>query len=489
MRFLRQSLTGLFLLSLTVGLLFYAITIVMAAVQERNSQEGRRPSGRERVFTVAVVVAEPETVVPVLTVFGQIESRRSLVVRSAVAGTVVELADNFEEGGVVEAGQLLLRIDPADAQSAVDRSNADLLDAQAEQRDADRGVELARDELDAAQEQTALRQRAFERQKDLATRGVVTEASVEAAELSAASARQAVVARRQSVASAEARIDKAVTSLARAQIAHDENLRNLKDTEIRAEFTGRLNNVNVVAGGRINSNDQLAELIDGSALDVAFRVSTAQYARLLDDTGALRPAPMKAILDGSGVDLSVSGRLSRDSAAVGEGVTGRLLFATLDGARGLKPGDFVSVEVDEPALERVVRLPSRALGADGAVLVMNDDGRLESQDVTLLRRQGDDILVRGRGLAGRQIVAERTPLLGAGIKVKSLAPAGTGAAPAAPAEPELVELSDERRAKLLAFVEGNRRMPAEVKSRMLTALKEPKVPANVVQRLESRMGG
>lgn len=484
MRFLRQSLTGLFLLSLTIGLIFYALTLVRDAVEDKMGQETRRPAGRERVFTVAVVTAEPETVVPVLEVFGQIESRRSLVVRSAVAGAVVELAENFEEGGEVAAGQLLLRIDPADAESALARAEADLLDAEAEQRDAGRGLGLAQDELAAAQDQTNLRQRAFERQKDLATRGVVTEASVEAAELTASSSRQALVSRRQSLAAAQARVDKAVTSLARATIARDETLRKLNNTEIRAEFNGRLSEVNVVVGGLVTSSDQLARLIDSTALEVVFRVSTAQYTRLLDDTGALRPSVIKATLDVSGIDLSASGQISRDSAAVGEGQTGRLIFAKLDGARGMKPGDFVTVAVNEPPLEQVIRLPSRALGTDGAVLILDDEDRLQSRAVTLLRRQGDEVLVRGRGLQGQRIVAERTQLLGAGIKVKALAPAGV-----APTEPDMVELSEERRAKLVAFVEGNGRMPAEAKSRILTALKAPKVETSMVERLEGRMGG
>ena len=60
---------------------------------------------------------------------------------------------------------------------------------------------------------------------------------------------------------------------------------------------------------------------------------------------------------------------------------------------------------------------------------------------------------------------------------------------AAPEAPEMVELTDERRAKLVAFVEANSRMPADVKQRVLTRLAEPKVPAQMIQRLESRMGG
>lgn len=485
MRFLRQSLTGLFLVALTLGLLTYAAFMVRGAVGERMAREAQVPQARERVFTVNVVLATPQTVVPVMTAFGQVQSRRNLDIRAAVGGAIVELADGFVEGGQVDAGQVLARIDPANAQSALDRAKSDVLDAEAEGRDATRALALARDEVAAAEDQANLRERAFQRQRDLKERGVGTEATVETAELAASSARQAVLSRRQAMAQSEARVDQAATRLNRAMIALAEAERRLADTTITAGFAGTLSEVNVVQGGLVSTNERLARLVDGEALEVAFRVSTPQYARLLDGAGRLVQMPARVTLNAFGVALTSNGTISRDSADVGEGQTGRLIFASLDLAHGLKPGDFVTVAVDEPPLDRVVRLPAAALDAGGGVLVLGNDDRLEALVVTLLRRQGDDVLVRGADLAGREVVAERTPLLGAGIKVK---PLRTVDAPAT-AVPEMVELSAERRARLVAYVEANERMPDEVKTRLLARLKEPAVPAQMVARIEARMGG
>jgi hypothetical protein len=78
------------------------------------------------------------------------------------------------------------------------------------------------------------------------------------------------------------------------------------------------------------------------------------------------------------------------------------------------------------------------------------------------------------------VVAERSPLLGAGIKVR---PIGQEA----PVD-DMVELTEERRAALLAFVEGNTRMPDAAKDRIKAELQQPKVSAETVARLESRMG-
>ncbi|GLQ27698.1 hypothetical protein GCM10007927_25010 [Sulfitobacter pacificus] len=473
---------GLFLAACTIGLLVFAATLVGGAVKERMAEDPKAPPARERVFAVNVVTAETEDVVPVLETFGEVQSRRLLELRAAGGGRVVELAEDFEDGGVVTAGQVLVRLDPADAQSAVDRAQSDVEDALAEGRDAARSLELAGAELEATQLQADLRTRAFERQQGLAERGVGTAATTEGAELAAAAAQQSVVSRRQAVAQGEARLDQAKTRLARAQIALAEAERRLEDTTLTAPFDGTLSATDVVVGRRVSANERLAELIDPEDLEVSFRLSTAQYARLLDENAKLVRAEMVALLDITGVDIEAKGRISRASAAAGEGATGRLIFAALSDAGGFKPGDFVTVQVQEPLLENVTRLPASAVDARGELLVLDEENRLEAVQVEVLRRQGDDVLVRGP-ILGRQVVEARSPLLGAGIAVK---PVTRGAPPEAP---EMLELSEERRAKLVAFVEANQRMPKEAKARVLARLAEPTVPAQMVARIESRMGG
>lgn len=488
MRFLRRGLSGLFLIFLTLALLVMAGQTIREAVQDRMARDARTPEARERIFSVDVTTAELQDVTPVLTAYGQVQSRRTLEIRAATGGTVIEIAPEFVEGGSVSEGQVLVRFDPADARDALGRAQADARDAAAEARDAAVALELARAELLAAEDQAALRERAALRQRDIAARGVGSDAAVETAELAASAARQAILARRQAIAQAEARLAQSGTRQERAAIALAEAERRLQDTVIRAGFSGVLSGVSLVEGRRVAANEQLGQLIDPDRLDVAFRISTAQHGRLLDSAGRLAGLPVRVRLDVFGVDLERAGRLSRDNATVAEGQSGRLVYAALDDPGGLKPGDFVTVEVDEPPLRNVTRLPGSAMDSAGTVLVLGAGDRLEVLPVTLLRRQGNDILVQAEGLAGREVVTRRTPLLGAGIGVRPLR-ARDDQAQAVPDQPDLLELTAERRARLVAFVEGNSRMPAEVRARLLTQLQAERVPAEVVQRLEQRIGG
>jgi multidrug efflux pump subunit AcrA (membrane-fusion protein) len=484
MRFLRNGLIGLFLMALSLGLLAYAGQMVKTAINDRMSKETRAPQARERVFTVNVVPAAPETISPVLEVFGEIQSRRTLDLRLPSSGQVIELSPNFIEGGQVQAGEVLVRVNDADAQSVLARAKADVTDALGEVTEAERAIALAQDELAAAQQQADLRQRAYERQQDLQTRGVGTAASVEAAELAASSAAQSVLSRRSALDQAKSRQSQAQTRLTRAELAAADAQRRLDDTVLRAEFSGVLSGITLVQGGLVGANERIGQLIDPSALEAAFRVSTEQYSRLLDDAGQLIPAKAGVSLSVMGTELTSDAVISRDAGAVGDGQTGRLVFAQLDKPIGLKPGDFVSVKVQEPELRFAIRLPGTALDAANSVLVIDQEDRLEKIDVTLLRRQGNDVIVRSRDLVGREVVAQQTPLLGAGIKVKPLRAADRDGAPA---EPETVELTEERRAKLIAYVEGNGFIPDAAKTRILGQLKQEKVPAQVVERLESRM--
>ncbi len=486
MRFLRRSLTGLLLTALTVGLLAMAIQTIVSAVRVSMADGGNTRPPREKVFAVRVAEIRPETVTPVTETFGAIRSRRTLELRAAAAGEVVWLSDAFEEGAAVTAGALLARIDDRDAQGRRDTAGADVAEAEAELRDAERALDLAKGELQAAEGQADLRARALARQRDLQTRGVGTDALVEEAELTASSANQAVLSRRQAVADTEARIDFGRIALDRARIALAEAERRVADTEIHAGFSGRLAEVDVALGGLVSAGETIGELIDPNALEAEFRVSAGQYVRLVDADGRLTDAPVTLSLDVGDIGIVAQGRLTRESAAVGEGQTGRLLFARLDAPAGFRPGDFVTIRIEEPPVANAAMLPATALDAGGSLLAVGADDRLIPVPARLLRRQGDRVVIDATGLEGREVVAERSPFLGAGIKVRPVRPETEATAET---KDDLIELDEERRARLVAFIEANDRMPADAKERVLAQLRQPMVPVQTINRIEARMGG
>ncbi len=488
MRFMQRSLMGLFLLAVTLGLLALAAGSLRDAIDARLAQKIQPRPVRERVFTVNVVVATPVTAYPKIATFGEIRSRRTLDLRAPVAGTVIELSKNFVEGGRVRKGALLVRLDPASARSALGVAQNDITQAQAELTEARAAILLANDELSAARAQQDLRRAALERQKNLAGRGVGTAAAVETAALAEAAARQMVLAKRQALALANARVTRAKTSLARQNLRLKDARRRFQDTKIFAEFDGVLSDVTLVQGGLVSPNQKLARLIDPKALEVVFRVSNAQFARLAETENGGVGGKVEVALDLLVGDVSETGTIERVSAEVGAGRTGRQIFARLPvlAKPDFLPGDFVSLKVDEPAIANVAILPATAVDSAGRILVLDDKDRLEEVTVSVLRKQGDTVILRGAGLFGRTVVETRSALLGAGIRVK---PVAREPVAAVNIKPGLIVLTAERRKKLLTFIMASKSLPKDRRDRILIWLKKDKVPAAMVDRIESRMGG
>ena len=496
MRFVMRSMVAMCLLAVTLAVLALAAHSIYSGLQARWAEKSVPRVARERIYAAPVISVASGTVVPEMEVYGEIRSRRTLEMRAPRAGRIIWLADGFEDGAEVSEGQTLLRLDPSDAQATLNLALSDRRRAEADARDAARGRDLALDELASAQGQAELRRAAADRQRTLRDRGVGSDAAVETAELAAQQAEQAVLSRRQAVASAEAQVDQAAVALGRLDITIAEAERALAETEVVAKITGRLSDVAVVQGGLVGQNEKLGQIVDPHALEVSARISTAQFARLVGPDGTLRPTTIVAELDLPGVQMTAQGQLARSGAVVGTGQAGRVIYATLDIAPGFQPGDFVTLRIPERPLNDVVALPSTALGNDGTVLALGPDERLESVVVALERRQGDTVIVRAPILEGRDVVTERTALLGAGVRVRPIrqgdqrataTPEGSGPATAQAAE--TVELTPERRAALILIVEENARMPKEAKARIIAQLSQDKVPVQMVERLESRIGG
>jgi multidrug efflux pump subunit AcrA (membrane-fusion protein) len=378
------------------------------------------------VVAANLLTVVPSEISPRITAYGKVEARRSLDLRLPQGGTVIRVSDDFRDGGVVAEGERLLELDPVPAEDALQLARADLAEAEGAAVAALAAVDLAVEDLAAAEAQTALRQQALERQIDIDAQGAGSPQAVETAELAVSSSLQAELSRKQALAQARERVDQTAASVTRARVALAEAMRRLDETVLLAGIAGRIEGVTVVPGAVITANEGLGRIVDPTSLEIALRLSTAQYGRLLDDAGTLRPSPVLVALPGLADAPPLRGQLDRVGAAVGEGQTGRLVFAALDtGGAGLallKPGDFVEVTIEGTTLSDAAMVPATSVGRQGTVLALGPEDRLEEVAVEVLGRQGDEVIIAVGPLAGREIVAERSAFLGAGIRVRPIRP-------------------------------------------------------------------
>ena len=212
MRFLRRSLTGLFLMALTLGLLVYAAVIVRDAVEARMARRAAHAAGARAGLLRSTPCRRSRDVAPVLTAFGEVQSRRDAgTARRARSGRMVELAPEMStRAGGSRQGQLLARIDPADAagRAATGRDSRSVRMPQAERRDAARALELAADDLAAAEDRPTCTSARSQRQRDLQDRGVGTDRRRRGRPSCSSPPRRAVLIRAaRPLAEAEARVD------------------------------------------------------------------------------------------------------------------------------------------------------------------------------------------------------------------------------------------------------------------------------------------
>lgn len=478
MRFLLRALLGLALFAIVIGLLVGSGVVLISSLKDKDSSGSRRGGDKERSYAVNVRTLVSGTAQPVTQVYGEVVSGRTLELRASSAGAIVELSPNFQEGRSIEAGDLLFQTDPANQLANRALMEAELAEASAELADANASLALAKDEVVAAQRQHSLRQQSVERQTSLKSRGVGSDSAIENAELSLSSAEQAVLTKRLALNQAQARLSRAEISQQRIQINLDEAVRKLEETTVTAKFPGVLTEVNAVLGGLVNANERLGRLIDPNALEISFRVSNRAFSQLLSNEAGLDAAKIDVVFGGATVanDLTID----RVGAAVAEGQTGRELFSQLrrrDLDR-LRPGDFVSIHIKEAILENVVTIPSTAVSSDNALLIVDEDSRLTSHKVRVLRWQKDELIVDGEGLEGKNLVLERAPQLGTGIKVEVRQTNGPLFK-----EKKFVELSDLEKDEIRAALEKNNRIPKAGKTKILKRLEAKTIPENVAQRL------
>ena len=472
--------------SLCTALVGFGAWRIMDARDGQDTRKRKPPT--ERVHVVNVQQLAPATVTPTMLAYGEVQSWRTLEIRAPASGRLVDVSEQFRDGATVARNAPLFVIDPADPQARRNDAQAGVAEADAEVEEAAEAVLAAEQELKAAERQKRLRGQSLRRQRGLLAKGYATAADIEAAELSFASAEQAVLNRAQTAIAARKRVERAELKLQRAKLTLGDAERDVGETRVRAPFSGSLTAVEAVLGRLVSINEKLAELVDPSALEVAFRVSNRQFSRLLDPQGNIAPLSLTVGLRLGDRTLEVTGVLDRADAVVGEGQSGRLMFARLQAAPGtvLRPGDFVSVNIVESAVVNVATIPATAATEDGRVLLVGDAGRLVEKQARILRRQGDQLLVSDVPF-GQQVVLERLPQLGSGVRVRVVEPTTTVAAAEQPADDKNMELEPARRQMLVKAITQAKRISPERREWILGMLNRPRVPRKLVERIESRI--
>lgn len=405
-----------------VGRFLLAVAVIAGAAlmifnSVNNKPEGVKRQARERSFTVAVEEITRGTFSPSIRAFGEIIAANMIDIRAQVSGTATGVSQNLAVGGHVSAGERLVLIDPFNYEIAILDARAGLADAQIQLRVAKEQLRIERINLDVAVNQLELATRDLERGQALVSQGSVTNKVVEDREFLVTQRAQSVTQHESNISVQEAGMQRQETDILRAQANIQLAQRALKNTSILAPFDAVVVSANVVRGRVVSQNEVVAQMYERGALDVRFVLSDKQYGQLVNAGLVGRDITVTWAIDP--VPLVATGMVTRAGAQVNAALGGVEVFARLsgEGIESFRSGAFVSVEVEGLDYADAFKVPETAIYENSHLYVVRE-GRMSRIDLTILSRDGADVIISADIAGDDRVILTRVAQAGEGLKVR-----------------------------------------------------------------------
>ncbi|WP_394690856.1 efflux RND transporter periplasmic adaptor subunit [Hoeflea sp.] len=369
------------------------------------------------VDTVSAVLADNR---PMIRLYGQVDTGRSVELRAAVSGDVVEIHPDLVAGRRVTAGTVLLRIDPFLYEGAVVEARANLASARAAISEMDARLASEREQLQAAQSQLDLANSDLERAMSLAGSGTLTDKQVDDRRLVLSQRDQAVSQRRNNILITEAQRTQQEANAMRLEWKLREAQRRLEDTAVIAPFDGVISDESIEAGRTVNANEMVASIYDDTALEARFTLTNAQYGRMATDDDPLLGRKVEVSWSVGGADYLWPATIDRIGARVAAERGGVEVFARIEAANNpvqLRPGAFVALTVPDRIWRSTFRLPETAVRSSDHVFVVVD-GALVRREVRLIAWDGEDAIVQGNLVDGEEVLVTRLTEASEGVRVR-----------------------------------------------------------------------
>lgn len=358
-----------------LGILVLAILASVAMVGLREE-----PAKKERVELdplVEVIELQPMTVNFSVRSQGTVQPRTETVLSAEVSGTISQISPKFIAGGVFEAGEILMRIDPTNYKVA----------------------------LDQAQALVAQRQIEYDGAKKLLSKGYRAEAEY---------------------ASAAAALASAKAEQVRAQ-------RNLERTLIQLPYEGIVRSKDADLGQFVSPGARLgvtfatdfAEVrLPLTDLDLAF-VSLPDAAAVAETGVAEGPdVLLSAVRKGQPTEWPA--RIVRTEGVVDEKSRVTYAVARVDDPYRLHSdglplpvGTFVSAEIEGAVADNIVRIPRTLVRGSDKIVIVDDENTLRIRQIDVIRSDANYVYVADDGLSGVRVVvtALETPVNGTPVRI------------------------------------------------------------------------
>lgn len=338
-----------------------AILLLVAMIALRPQPPQR--SNEKPPVLVEVLEAQPENVRFQVEGQGNVKPKHMTNVVTQVSGQIIEVADNFVNGGFFKQGDVLVTIDPADYRVALQSAKASLAQAKAALAEESARAKVAKDEWESLQ------------MGEIPALGI----------------------REPQVASAVAAVQSAEAAVAKAQ-------RDLDRTVIRAPYDGILQNKNVDIGQYVSMNTQVGALYGSEVAEIRVPLSDRDLAYIdlpeANDDGASPHVALSSQV--AGKTYTWHGNLVRSEGILD--ANSRVIYGVVEVQdpynqaseqhdMPLRFGRFVQLVIDGIEAQQVFRVPRYALTIDDKLWVVDDERRLQLRDVNIVRAEAQHVVI------------------------------------------------------------------------------------------------
>ncbi len=362
------TLTKVLTTSAAVLLIFLVV-----GCKRNMSPAGATGAGAAAPPTVRVARPLEREVVEWAEFTGRLQAVDFVEIRSRVSGYLKSV--EFNEGQLVEAGDLLFVVDPRTFEAALESANASLEESKARAEQAEAQTTTAEANKLTAESNLEFTKSEFDRQTTLKQRNAGSQSELDRARSEYTKAKAQVLGSDAAIAEAKAAVSTAKATIVTAKAAVSETQLSLDYTRIESPIAGRISRKNVTAGNLISGGSEqsvvLTTIVSLDPIFIVFDASEQQvlrfqrlilqgarksardvkypvYMRLEDETGY----PHEGYLD------FVDNRFDPETATM----TGRAVFENDDGI--LTPGMFGKLRMAEtPAFDSLL-VPDAAVGTD-----------------------------------------------------------------------------------------------------------------------------
>lgn len=358
-----------------------------------NPPEARRfSSAPKAAISVSVLELVPQSYQVMIDSYGTVKPRTQSLLVAQASGQIIDVSDEFREGGFFEKGDVLLKLDDRDHQAEVKSAKANLLTA----------------------EQSLLEEKARGQQ-----------ALTDWKRLGGSSQASSLVLREPQLAAAQAQVLSAQATLEKAEL-------DLERTKVTAPYAGRILSRSVDLGQVVSNNTQLATIyaIDSVEIRLPIKNKDLSFVNLPEQyrDGAKNQAGSLVKFSSDLVgEQTWQGQLARTEGAIDENAQQLYVVAKIDdpykstesNQYPIKIGQYIKAQIAGKTVQNALIIPNSTIYQGTYVYVVEGDV-LKRKDVTFAWQNANQAMIKTGLKANDKLVITPLGQVSSGTKVSIL---------------------------------------------------------------------